>query len=260
MPLNKMKSIKALILDMDGVLWRADQAIGDLPAIFQRIDKLGLNYMMATNNTTRGPELIVTKLRSFGADCPVDRIVNSGMATLALLLEKWPEGGPVFIVGEEGVHQALEKGGFFHSVENPLAVIAGFDREINYNKIQVASNFIQKGAFYIGTNPDTTFPTPTGMIPGAGAMIAAITAAAGVEPVFAGKPSPTLFKLAMDKMNVDGEHTLVVGDRLETDILGGINAGCKTALVLSGIHTIQDMENSPYKPDLVAENLGRLLE
>ncbi|RLD03174.1 MAG: haloacid dehalogenase [Chloroflexi bacterium] len=256
--------IKALILDLDGVLWKDLEAIGDLPANFEKIRALGLKVTLATNNSTRTSEERLEKLASFGVNTEGINILTSSIATAALLQEKFPQGGDLYVVGMEGIIGEVEKRGFRvftekNVPENPLAVVVGMDWALNYEKIANASILIQKGAPFYATNPDKTFPTPEGLMPGAGTLLAAIETASGVAPIMAGKPSPYLFELAMQKMGVSPAETLMVGDRLETDILGGQNAGCKTACVLSGVTARARAEAWLPKVDFIAADLAALL-
>ena len=256
-------NIKALILDMDGVLWRGNEPIGDLPAIFDSIKARGLKVILATNNSTKIPEAHLVKLAGFGVKLDLSQVTTSSMAAAALLKEKFPQGGELYVVGMEGVFHAVGAAGFrvFHDdalPEKPVAVLAGMDWAMDYQKIANASILIQKGAPFYATNPDKTFPTPEGLMPGAGTLLAAIETASGVAPIMAGKPEPFLFQLAMQRMGVSAEETLVVGDRLETDILGGQNAGCKTALVLSGVTTKERGEAWMPKVDIIVDRLDSL--
>lgn len=257
--------IRALILDMDGVLWRADEIIGNLPTIFDAIAARGLKVTLATNNSTRSPEAHLEKLAGFGVELDLSQIVTSSMAAAALLKERFPKGGNLYVVGMEGIIKAVEAQGFQAFTEgnipdNPLAVVAGMDWELNYQKIAEAALLIQKGVPFYATNPDKTFPTPRGLMPGIGTLLSAIsTASLDVEPIIAGKPEAYPFQLAMQRMGVSPSETLVVGDRLETDILGGQNAGCKTALVLSGVTTKERGEAWVPKMNFIAENLGELI-
>ena len=258
------QNIKALILDMDGVLWRGDEAIGDLPAIFETIAARGLKVTLATNNSTKTPEAHLAKLAGFGVKLNISQVTTSSMAAAALLKEKFPQGGDLYVVGMEGVFRAVEEAGFNVFYEdripsNPVAVLAGMDWAMDYQKIANASLLIQKGAPFYATNPDKTYPTPQGLMPGAGTLLAALETASGVSPIVAGKPEPFLFQLAMQRMGVSPEETLVVGDRLETDILGGQNAGCKTALVLSGVTTREQGEAWNPRVDLIVDGLGGLI-
>lgn len=255
-----LSQIKALILDMDGVLWRESEPIGNLPRVFDHIEKLGLKYVLATNNATRTSQQYVDKLAGFGVSLNPDRIINSAMAVAHLLHKKHPLGGPVYIFGEAGLAQALEKVGFFHSEENCLAVIASMDRKINFEKLRRATLLVRSGVPFFGTNPDRTFPTPEGLIPGAGSILGALEIATDVVPIIAGKPNPTLYEFALERLSTKPAETLAVGDRLETDILGGQRLGCPTALVLSGIATRK--EASSYTPaiDFIVPDLSTLLD
>ena len=259
MILSLQPAIKALILDMDGVLWRADQPIGDLPRIFARIQEFGLRTVFATNNATRSIDQYVDRLNRFGIPASRDQIVTSAIATAHFLKQRFPQGGPVFIVGETGLIQALESCGFYPQNDNVLAVIAGMDRSATYEKLSRATLLIHHGALFYGTNPDTTFPTPQGPAMGAGGILAAIQASTGVKPIISGKPFTPMMKMILDKLQLDPAEILAVGDRLNTDIQAGQNIGCKTALVLTGISTRSEAKAWNPPPDLIAEDLAALI-
>ena len=163
------------------------------------------------------------------------------------------------MIGEKGVCDTLAEYGFHFSEENPLAVVVGMDRQFTYDKLTKATLLIRSGLPFYATNPDKTFPTPRGLEPGAGAIIASVQAATDVEPFMAGKPQATMMQVALERLGTSADQTLAVGDRLETDILGGKSAGCRTALVLSGVCTQADLEASSSRPDLVADDLTQLL-
>ncbi|PKN89885.1 MAG: haloacid dehalogenase [Chloroflexi bacterium HGW-Chloroflexi-7] len=258
--LSKDQPIKALILDMDGVLWRENAPIGDLPSTFAGFERAGLKVLLATNNATRTPAQYLQKIAGFGVHLEEAQVINSAMGVAYLLKKRFPQGGPVYILGEIGLTTALNAAGFDHSEEPGLAVIGSMDRDINFWKMKSATLLIRRGIPFYFTNPDRTFPTPEGIIPGAGAILAALETATDVTPIIAGKPGTTLFDFALERLGTLPQETLVVGDRLETDILGGQRAGCKTALVLSGIST-RDEANAwqPY-PDLVINELSDLLK
>jgi 4-nitrophenyl phosphatase len=253
--------IRGAILDLDGTLWRGTSPIGDLPEIFARFPRLGIGFILATNNATMDISQYVEKVASFGVHLEASQIINSGQAVGHMLKRDFPRGGAVYIVGEGGLHQALADAGFYHSEDdNPLAVVAGMDRKITYEKLTRASQLVRRGLPFIGTNPDATFPMPGGLlIPGAGSILAAIAAAAGQEPVIAGKPSPAMFDLALERLGTRPEETISVGDRLETDIAGGQNAGLRTALVLSGVTTLAQAHAWQPQPDLIVQDLTELL-
>ncbi len=263
--MNKLPPIKALILDMDGVLWRGNQPIGDLPAIFAEIKARQLKVTLATNNSTRTAEQHLEKVKGFGVALDVTQILSSSMATAAQLKEDFPNGGDVYVIGHEGITTALEHEGFRVFQEdampaNPVAVVSGIDWEIDYKKIANAATLVRNGAPFYGTNPDKTFPTPNGLMPGAGTILAAIDTASGVAPIISGKPEPYLLQLAMRRMGVLPNETLMVGDRLETDVLGGQNAGCFTAQVLTGVSTRAEGEAIEKRPDIIADDLRAVLD
>lgn len=253
--------IKGIILDMDGVLWAADTPLLDMPAFFKQVKELGIPVVFATNNGTRSISMYIERLAGFGVPVEPWQIVNSAIATADYLHKQFPQGGPVFVVAEAGVIEALEEKGFFLSGENepPLAVIAGMDRAMTYNKLAKAALLIREGTPFIGTNPDLTFPTPYGLVPGAGATLAYLEAATQVPPVMIGKPEPHLYNFAIQRLGARPEQTLAIGDRLETDILGGQRTGCPTVLVLSGVSSAAEADRWQPQPDLVLPNLADLL-
>jgi len=259
MKIHGIKHIKALVLDMDGVLWRENEAIGDLPAIFARFEQAGLKVVLATNNATKTPDMYIEKLAGTGAHLKKEQIINSAMGVAYLLKKRFPDGGPVHVLGEVGLTSAMHDAGFYVSDENPLAVIAGMDRQITFEKMKKATMLINSGIPFYGTNPDRTFPTPAGLIPGAGAFLAMLVAATGVEPIIAGKPSPTLYDFALEILGTLPGETLAVGDRIETDIVGGQQAGLRTALVLSGIATREAGLAWRPKIDIIIPELGELV-
>ncbi len=265
MSLDKLfPPIRGLVLDMDGVIWKADAPIGDLPAIFARIKERGLKFVFATNNGTQSPDQYVDKLAELNVDVDAGQIITSALGVAHILSQKFPQGGPIFAIGEAGVMDALRAKNFEPlSVEDApkaLAVVASIDRQINFNKMVEATLLIRNGAPFYATNPDKTFPTPRGEIPGAGAWISVITTATNAQPIYAGKPLPYLMELALERLGTLKEETLIVGDRLETDIAAGQAVGCLTALVLSGVSTNQQAQAWMPKVDLIARDLTELIE
>ncbi|MEW5828858.1 MAG: HAD-IIA family hydrolase [Chloroflexota bacterium] len=256
--------LRALILDMDGVLWRDAAPIGDLPAVFDRIRSLGLKVALATNNATKTVGEYLEKFDGYGVTLEPWQIVTSSLATAETLSKHFPGGGPVFVVGENGIQRALEDFGFTAITDpqdetRPVAVVAGIDRFVSYQKLRRATLHIRAGAPFYGTNPDRTFPTPQGLVPGAGAILAAIEAATDVSPTVIGKPSPFMMKIALERLGTSPDETLVVGDRLETDIAAGQAAGCHTALVLSGVSTREQAQAWRPGMDFIAADLSSLV-
>ncbi len=257
--------ILGLIVDMDGVLWKEDTPIGNLPSVFSRIKERGLKIVLATNNATRTPDEYLDKLKRHGVNLESWQIVTSADASAHALLQRFPKGGPIFVVGENGVVSALHAHGFTPITDpkigtRPLAVVVGIDWSVTYEKLRRATLHIRSGSPFYGTNPDKTFPTPAGLVPGAGALLASIVAATDVEPIIVGKPATFMLELAAERMGLTKDEVLVVGDRLETDIAGGQAFGARTGLVLSGVATYEQAKAWSPKPDIIAENLMSLLQ
>ncbi|MBE0408718.1 MAG: HAD-IIA family hydrolase [Anaerolineales bacterium] len=253
-------TIHSLILDMDGVLWKGMQPIGDLQAIFEEISRRNLKVVMATNNATTTTQQYVDKLSKFHVDINPDQIITSGVATGAYLNKMYPKGGNIFILGEEGLMDSIEQFGFTAADHDVQAVVVGMDRKLTFEKLSRAAQLIRAGAEFIATNPDNTFPTPEGLIPGAGAILAAVEAASGKKALVIGKPQVEMYRLALEYLRTPPKQTLVVGDRIETDIAGGQALGCRTALVLSGVTDGSSATNWKPAPDIITRDLESLLD
>lgn len=249
---------------MDGVVWRGDAPIGDLAATFQRIRERGLKFVFATNNSTKTSEQYVAKLKALGVDVEPWQVVTSSQAAARAVSQTYPRGTKALVIGEDGLRIPLELEGFeIVSIENaPYAqvVVMGMDRDVSFEKISEATLLIRKGIRFYATNMDKTFPTPRGQIPGAGAWASVITTATNVDPIVAGKPFPFLMELSLERLGTLKEETLVVGDRLETDIAAGQRVGCPTALVLSGVSTKEQAENWSPQIDIVTNELATLID
>ena len=252
--------IKAVILDMDGVLWRENEPIGNLPEIFMKMSSANLKILLATNNSTRTPEQYQDKLANFGVSISPDQVITSGMATAYLLKKRFPQGEKVFIVGSEALKLTLKQYGFTHSEQDVLAVVVSLTRDFDYQILSRAALLINAGADFVGTNPDVALPTPEGLLPGTGAILAFIEAATGKKPILAGKPYPTMMEMALEQLNLSPQEIIMVGDRLSTDIAFGQNAGCATGLVLSGISSLDEAKNWKPKVNLVCENLEKIID
>jgi len=258
-----LANVKGIILDMDGVLWRDSQALLDMPAFFTQLKKLAVPVVFATNNGTRSIEMYVEHLAGFGVQAEPWQVVNSAIATADYLIKRFPQPGRVFVVGETGVIDALQERGFEpvtgSGAGDIQAVVAGMDRKVSYEKLMEAALLIRAGKPFIATNADLTLPTPQGQVPGAGAFLAFLKAATGITPVIIGKPEPYLYQFAIERLGTPPEATLAVGDRLETDILGGQRMGCPTVLVLSGVAGLAEAKQWQPQPDLILPNLADLL-
>lgn len=260
----KFTDIKGIILDMDGVLWRGNELLPGMHELFQWIREHQLSYALATNNSSRTPDDYVVKLQQAGVDgISAERVVTSGTATAAYLQTKYPAGTRVHVFGMPGLHRIIENAGFdVYSDKQPEVVVVGIKFDMTYDQLSQTCLYIRAGAEFVGTNPDTTFPTPQGLTPGVGTMIAAVRTATDVEPTIIGKPGKHMFNTALAITQTAPEETLMVGDRLDTDILGGQHAGMKAALLLTGVTSADELSNPNNEiwPDVAFDGLPELLK
>jgi 4-nitrophenyl phosphatase len=219
-----------------------------------------VDFVLATNNSSRLPEQYADKLARFGVEVPVERVLTSAQAAAAYLSTVAPAGSHVYAIGGQGVRRALEQRDFVLSDAGATYVVVGWDRDLTWDKLATAALLIHAGADFIGTNPDTNYPTEQGPVPGNGAQLAALETTTGVAPVVVGKPEPWMYEAALRRMGARPGDTAVVGDRLDTDIAGGLRVGLTTVLVLSGIATEADLTTSPVKPDLVCADIGEFMQ
>ena len=250
-----LKSIRNLIVDMDGVLYRGQERLPGAREFITYLVKEQVSFCLATNNSVMTPRQRVDTLAAMDIDVTEDHILTSSEASALYLARVANPGARVYAIGGEGLRGALEEQGYELAERDVQYVVVGMDQQVTYDKLRIATLAIRGGATFIGTNPDVTLPTEEGLVPGNGAILAAVEAATGVTPVIIGKPQPTLLELAMERMGVTRENTAIVGDRLETDILGGKNAGVLTVLVLTGGSQREDLETSPFQPDFVFDNI-----
>lgn len=256
--IDRLRPIENLIIDMDGVLYQGDKALPGVREFFAFLRARSIRFLLATNNSTRTAQQYVDKLARMRVEVALSEVLTSSQAMAMYLETLAPPGTKVYVIGEEGLETAVRERGYIISGDGAEFVVVGLDRRLTYKKLKVATLLIRKGARFIGSNPDKTLPTEEGFIPGAGAIQAALEASTGVAPTIIGKPERTIFELALAKMGSDQEDTAIIGDRLDTDVLGGYNAGLTTILVLSGATTRQDVDSAPIKPDLVFENISHL--
>ena len=256
--MKTLDQIRALVIDMDGVLVRGTSPLPGISEFFSMLAARELDFVVATNNATVSPENLARRLNDLGVQIPPNKVITSAMATAEYLREH--QDGNVFVIGEAPLRQAILSAGFeiCESAQEASAVVVGLDREISWQKLSEAAYAIGSGAVFIGTNPDPSFPTERGITIGNGAMLAAISAATGVQPIIIGKPETYLYHYALRKLGTKPVETLALGDRLDTDILGGIKAGLCTAIVLTGVTSLQELENSSIQPDWIFEDLTKL--
>ena len=255
-----LKGIRAVISDMDGVLWRGMQPLPGLHDFFAYMSGKNIGFVLATNNSSKTQMNYVEKLSTLGVNgVQPAHIVTSGTATVSYLRRKFRPGTRLFVVGGAGLKQILTKAGFSLVEDDADLVVCGIDTDLTYEKLSRATLLIRGGAGFIGTNPDTSFPSPEGLVPGAGSILALLEAASGQRPIVIGKPSRGMFEAALRQLKAAPEETLMIGDRIETDIEGAQALGIKTALVMSGVEDETSLRASQTKPDCVFEGLPDLI-
>lgn len=245
---------------MDGVLWRGNALLPGFKPLFDFLRRRRISFTLASNNSSRTQRQYAQKFAGFGVTISPQQVMTSSLATAEYLKTVYPPGTGVYVIGQDGIRQALTAAGFAIAEEGAAAVVVGLDFELTYAKLKTATVLINNGAAFIGTNPDRTFPFEGGIAPGNGAILAAISAATGQQPTVIGKPGRAMFTVALNRMGTGPGHTAMLGDRLETDILGGRQAGLKTILVLSGVTRPEDLAHSDLQPDWVFTGIDALLE
>jgi 4-nitrophenyl phosphatase len=252
--------IQGVILDMDGVVWRGNQVLNGVFSFTRFLSYKHTPYVFATNNSTRTPDDYAQKLQSIGIPVTPAQVITSATATARYLHEHYPDFSSVFIVGQEGLRQALQAQGFREATGQAQIVVVGLDPELTYDKLRKATFQLNGGAVFIGTNADAGFPEPDGIAPGAGSILAALQTASGRQPKVIGKPEEPMFEHALAVLGTRPATTLMIGDRLETDIVGARQAGLRSALVLSGVSGEADLARSDIQPDGVFADLAALLK
>ena len=259
-PADRLDAVRAVICDMDGVLWRGHTPMPGLEAFFDLLAARDLPHVLVTNNASRTPQQYVAKLAEMGIATTTDHVLNSSIATAAYLAEHAPRDAVIYPIGGPGIFDALQDQGFRLSAgDRADYVVVSWDRDLSWHKLATATRLIREGAAFIGTNPDVTFPMETTLAPGAGAQLVLLEASTDVAPTVVGKPEPILYQQAMARMQTHAKEVLVIGDRLNTDILGGLCLGMTTALLLSGVTDREELAHSPIHPDLVFEDLAELV-
>jgi NagD protein len=251
------REIHSWLMDMDGVLIREEQAIPGAPQFIDRLRELGLPFLVLTNNSMYTPRDLAARLRAIGLVVPEQAIWTSALATARFLRDQRP-GGSAHVIGEAGLTTALHGVGYTLSDRNPDYVVLGETRTYSFERLTKAIRLILGGARFIATNPDTVGPTPDGPLPATGSVAALVSRATGVEPYYVGKPNPLMMRSALNAIEAHSEHTAMIGDRMDTDIVAGLEAGLHTILVLSGVSTRESAERFPYRPSAIAESVADL--
>ncbi len=255
-----LHKIKAVVSDMDGVLWRGMQPLPGMNALFDYFRREKTAFALATNNSRKTPDDYIHKLAGMGVHgIARHHIITSGTATASYLQREYPAGARLFVVGGDGLKQILVQAGFALVEEDAQAVVCGIDFDLTYSKMRTATLQIRRGASFIGTNPDSSFPSPAGLAPGAGSILALLEAAADTAPIIIGKPERSMFESALRQLGAQPAETLMIGDRIGTDIQGAQAVGMRTALVMTGVETESSLKASAIQPDCVFEGLPALL-
>lgn len=256
-----LKNIKAIVSDMDGVLWRGVQPLPGLISFFDFLHEQNLPFILATNNSRKTQDDYIHKLTGMGvSNIQQHNIITSGTATASYLQTQYPKGTKLFVVGGDGLKQMLVLAGFSLVEEDAEVVVCGIDFDLTYSKMRTATLHIRNGVPFVGTNPDTSFPSPTGLVPGAGSILALLESASDVAPTIIGKPERAMFESALRTLGTDPSETLMIGDRIGTDIQGAQAVGMKTALVLTGVETEESVKTSEIQPDVVFAGLPELID
>src|SRR6201747_320291 len=251
--------VECWLTDMDGVLVHESQPVPGASELLQQWRDQDKPYLVLTNNSIFTPRDLSARLRASGLVVPEDRIWTSALATADFLADQIP-GGSAFVIGESGMTTALYEAGVVMTENDPDYVVFAETRIYPFEAITNALRLIVNGSRFIVTNPDATGPSPEGPMPATGAVAALITKATGKEPYVVGKPNPMMFRSAMNKIGAHSENTAMIGDRMDTDIVAGIEAGLHTVLVLTGISDQAELERYPFRPDEVLDSVADLLD
>ncbi|MFN3692040.1 MAG: HAD-IIA family hydrolase [Fervidobacterium sp.] len=254
--IQKIKQCELFILDIDGTFYLSGKPFEGSKKFVDTMELLGKRFIFLTNNSNRTIESYVEEFRNIGYSLRKEQFITAGVATAQYLYEEF---GPskVYIVGTEDIKQEFKKVGHYIVEENPEIVVVTFDKTLTYEKIKKATQFVSKGALFVLTNPDLNCPTDEGPIPDAGAIASVIRKASGIYPnIIFGKPEPKLIEMVIRNYNINPGQVCMVGDRIYTDILAGIQAGTLTVLVLTGEATVEDVQKSPIKPHLIVKDIG----
>jgi NagD protein len=245
------------LIDMDGVIYRGSELIPGADRFVRELLDLRLPFLFLTNNSQRTRRDVAAKLRRLGIDVGESHIFTCAMATARFLAAQKPNG-TAYVIGEGGLHQALHQNGYAVVDQDPDYVVVGEGRAVTYEMVETAVRMVMHGAKLIATNLDPNCPTQAGLRPGCGAIVAMLETATGRKAFSVGKPSPVMMRTARSELGLDASRTTMIGDTMETDILGGVQLGYRTILVLSGGTRRDDLEQFAYRPDMVVESIADL--
>jgi NagD protein len=249
--------LPSFLMDMDGVLVHEEQVIPGADRFIKALQAANLPFLVLTNNSIYTARDLAARLTRTGISLPPDRIWTSALATAQFLSGQRP-GGSAFAIGESGLTTALHEVGYTLAERDPDYVVLGETRTYSFELITKAIRLIEGGARFIATNPDPTGPSPTGSLPATGAVAALISKATGVRPYYVGKPNPLMMRSALRAIGAHSETTVMIGDRMDTDVVAGLEAGMETVLVLTGISTRSDAERFAYCPSRIVDSIADL--
>ncbi len=257
--LGAMREIRSWLMDMDGVLVREEQAIPGADRFLARLRERAIPFLVLTNNSIYSPRDLVARLAASGLEVPEQAIWTSALATARFLEDQRP-GGSAYVIGESGLTTALHAAGYTLDDRAPDYVVLGETRTYSFERITRAIRLIGEGARFIATNPDPTGPSNAGPLPATGSVAALISRATGVEPYFVGKPNPLMMRSALNAIEAHSESSAMIGDRMDTDIVSGLEAGMETILVLSGVTTAEAAERFPFRASKIVSSIADLIE
>ena len=255
--MDALKGKRGFICDMDGVIYHGSRLLEGSKGFVDWLKSEGKQFLFLTNNSARSPRELHQKLQHMGIEVGEEHFITSGMATAHFIASQYP-GGRVFAIGDSGLYQALYEAGLSIDESQPDYVVVGETRSYSYEKIETAILLVLAGAKLIGTNPDLTGPTERGVGPACRALIAPIEMATGRQAYFIGKPNPLIMRHAREMLGCERNETVIIGDRMDTDIIAGIESGIDTVLVLSGITKETDLDRYPYKPHYILKDVSEI--
>ncbi len=256
--MEELQNRKAFICDMDGVIYHGNRLLSGVREFLDWLRKEDKKFLFLTNSSERSPRELCEKMLRLGLEIEEEHFYTSALATAAFLSQQC-RGGSAFVIGEAGLMNALYNAGFSMNDANPDYVVVGDTRSYSYEKLEQAVTLVRNGAKLIGTNPDLTGPTEKGIVPSTGALIAPIELATGSEAYFVGKPNPLIMRHALKKLGCSREETVIIGDRMDTDIIAGIESEIATVLVLSGVTSREDLKRFAYRPRYILNGVGDLV-
>ena len=248
---------KNYLIDMDGVLISGHSIIPGAGQFIEKLKARGAKYLVLTNTPIYTPRDLAHRLQTMGLDIPAERVFTSALATANFLQSQRPNG-TAFVVGESGLTEAIHSIGYVITDRDPDYVVLGETDSYNLALISKAIRLVAGGARFIATNPDPSGPSEEGLVPACGAMAALIEKASGVSPFFVGKPNPLMMRTALNYLGVHSENTVMVGDRMDTDIVAGVQSGMETILVLTGVTRREDVDRYPYRPTRIVESVAEI--